>query len=52
MEAKAEELYSETLEILRDDQELIKHLGNELIERWVLSKEEIFEEIRKFRESH
>jgi len=47
MEAKAEELYSETLEILRDDQELIKHLANELIERWVLSKEEIFEEILK-----
>ncbi len=50
MEAKAEELYSETLEILRDDQELIKHLANELIERWVLSKEEIFEEIRKFKD--
>ena len=49
MEAKAEELYNETLEILRDDQELIKHLANELIERWVLSKEEIFEEILKFR---
>ncbi len=50
MEAKAEELYNETLEILKDDQELIKHLANELIERWVLSKEEIFEEIRKFKE--
>ena len=50
MEAKAEELYHETLEILKDDQELIKHLANELIERWVLSKEEMFEEIRKFKE--
>ncbi len=49
MEAKAEELYNETLEILKDDQELIKHLANELIERWVLSKEEIFEEIWKFK---
>ena len=50
MEAKSTELYKETLEILQDDQELIKHLANELIKRWVLSKEEIFEEIRKFRE--
>ena len=49
MEAKATELYNETLEILRDDQELIIHLANELIERWVLSKEEIFEEIQKFK---
>ena len=49
MEAKATELYNETLEILGDDQELIKHLANELIERWVLSKEEMFEEIRKFK---
>ena len=51
MEAKATELYKETLEILQDDQDLIQHLANELIERWVLSKEEMFEEIRKFRES-
>ncbi len=51
MESKSTELYKETLEILQDDQELIKHLANELIERWVLSKEEMFEEIRKFRES-
>ena len=49
MEAKAEELYHETLEILRDDQELIKRLANELIKRWVLSKEEMFEEIQKFK---
>ena len=49
MEAKADELYNETLEILQDDQELIKHLANELIKRWVLSKEEMFEEIKKFR---
>ena len=49
MEGKATELYVETLEILKDEQELIEYLANILIERWVLSKEEIFEEIRKYR---
>ena len=49
METKASELYSETLEILKDEQALVEHLANILIERWVLSKEEIFEEIRKYR---
>ncbi len=49
MEAKASELYIETLEMLKEEQELIEHLANILIERWVLSKEEIFEEIRKYK---
>jgi cell division protease FtsH len=48
MEAKAVVLYNESLELLQDDKELIKHLANILIERWVLSKEEIFEEIERF----
>jgi cell division protease FtsH len=48
MEIKAAELYNETLEILSEDQELIQHLAKVLIERWVLSKEEIFEEIRNY----
>jgi len=50
MESKATALYNETLEILKEEQELIEHLANILIERWVLSKEEIFEEIVKYRE--
>ena len=49
MEMKAGELYVETLEILANEKELIEHLANILIERWVLSKDEIFEEIRKYR---
>jgi cell division protease FtsH len=49
METKASELYNETLAILKDDKELIEYLANVLIERWVLSKEEIFEEIEKYR---
>jgi len=49
MEAKAAELYVETLEILKDEQALIEHLASILIDRWVLSKEEIFEEIRKYK---
>jgi cell division protease FtsH len=50
MEAKAIELYRESLELLREDRELIEYLANILIEKWVLSKEEIFEEIEKFRD--
>jgi len=49
MEAKASELYVETLEILADEKELIEHLATILIDRWVLSKEEIFDEIRKYK---
>ena len=48
MEAKAVTLYKESLELLQDDKALIEHLANILIERWVLSKEEIFEEIELF----
>jgi hypothetical protein len=48
MEAKAVVLYKESLVLLEDDKELIEHLANILIERWVLSKEEIFEEIEYF----
>ncbi|HHS92682.1 MAG TPA: hypothetical protein ENK82_05000, partial [Campylobacterales bacterium] len=50
MEEKAAELYKDTLEILEEDQALIKHLAKVLIERWVLSKEEIFEEIKSYNE--
>ncbi|CAA6802002.1 MAG: Cell division protein FtsH [uncultured Sulfurovum sp.] len=52
MEAKAAELYTESLELLKDEQALIEHLAGLLIERWVLSKEEIFEEIRKYKEQN
>ncbi len=48
MEAKAAQLYSETLELLAEDRALIEHLASTLMERWVLSKEEIFEEIRRY----
>ncbi|CAA6807153.1 MAG: Cell division protein FtsH (EC, partial [uncultured Sulfurovum sp.] len=50
MEAKASLLYAETLTLLKDEQALIEHLASVLIERWVLSKEEIFEEIRQYKE--
>ena len=49
MEAKASELYANTLELLREDKALIEHLASILIEHWVLSKEEIFEEIKKYK---
>jgi cell division protease FtsH len=49
MEAKSAELYEETLALLKEDKGLIEYLAAQLIERWVLSKEEIFEEIRKYR---
>ena len=48
MEAKAVTLYKESLELLQEDKALIEHLANILIERWVLSKEEIFDEIVSF----
>ena len=48
MEVKAVTLYKESLELFQDDKALIEHLANILIERWVLSKEEIFDEIVSF----
>ena len=51
MEAKAVLLYRESLELLRNDKELIEYLAKILIERWVLSKEEIFEEIKLYNQS-
>ena len=50
METKASSLYEETLSLLKEDKELIKYLANELIIRWVLTKEEIFVEIKKYNE--
>ena len=52
MEVKAAELYSETLEILKEEEKLIEHLASMLIEKWVLSKEEIFEAIKEYNLSH
>jgi len=49
MEEKSAELYDETLALLEEDKGLIEYLAAQLIERWVLSKEEIFEEIEKYR---
>jgi cell division protease FtsH len=49
METKSIELYNQTIELLKEDKELIEYLASILIERWVLSKEEIFEEIEGFR---
>jgi len=51
MESKASELYAETLELLEKDKALIKHLADVLIDRWVISKDEIFEEIGRYRVS-
>ncbi len=48
MEVKAKELYSDTLTLLEKDKALIAHLATILIERWVLSKDEIFEEILEY----
>jgi len=42
MQTKAQTLYHETLELLREDRETILYLADVLIERWVISKEEIF----------
>ncbi len=49
MEAKAKELYRETLTLLENDKDLIEYLATILIERWVLSKDEIFEEIKSYK---
>jgi cell division protease FtsH len=49
MENKSAELYQKTSELLRNEQEMIEYLAQILMERWVLSKEEIFEEIRTYK---
>jgi len=49
MESKSITLYRESLDLLRDEKKLIEYLANILMERWVISKEEIFEEIEAFR---
>jgi cell division protease FtsH len=48
MEAKAKELYGETLLLLEKDKALIEHLADILIDKWVLSKDEIFNEINAY----
>ena len=50
MEEKSQELYIKTIELLKDEKELIEHLADILIEKWVLSKEEIFEEINLYQQ--
>jgi cell division protease FtsH len=52
MEAKAKELYRETLGLLEKDKALIEYLASILIENWVLSKDEIFEEIKNYEEKN
>lgn len=47
---KSSELYKETKEIVENNKDLIKYLSNVLLEKWVLSKDEIFAEIQKFKE--
>jgi len=47
---KTKELYIQTLDLLKNDIELIEYLANQLIDRWVLSKDEIFEEIQKYKD--
>lgn len=42
--------YIETIDLLKDDKELIEYLANILIDRWVLSKYEIFEEIKVWKD--
>jgi cell division protease FtsH len=49
MEDKSIELYKKTIELLKEEQALIEYLAKILIERWVLSKEEIFEEISRYK---
>ena len=47
---KSEELYKESLKIIKDNKKLIEYLSGILIKEWVLSKQEIFKEIKKFNE--
>lgn len=42
--------YIETIDLLKDDKNLIEYLANILIDRWVLSKYEIFEEIKVWKD--
>lgn len=48
IETKSAKLYNETLEIIEENKELIEYLSEILIDRWVLSKDEIFKEIEKY----
>ena len=47
---KSEALYNDSLNIVEDNKDLILYLSSILIEKWVLSKEDIFLEIKKFNE--
>ena len=49
IENKSQELYLESLKIVEENKELIEHLSEILIDRWVLSKDEIFKEIKKYK---
>lgn len=48
IEVKSSELYLETVDIVNENKEMIEYLAEILVERWVLSKDEIFEEIEKY----
>ena len=50
MQEKSKKLYKETIDLLIDDIELIEYLATQLIDRWVLSKDEIFQEIQKYKD--
>jgi len=45
---KSEELYNESYNIIKANKDLIEYLSDVLIKKWVLSKDEIFKEIKHF----
>jgi cell division protease FtsH len=49
LESKADELYSSTLEAIKDYRELMQAIKVTLLERYVLSKDEVFELIAQLR---
>jgi len=48
IEKKSIDLYRETRTIIEENKDLIEYLSKILIDRWVLSKDEVFEEIKKY----
>ena len=51
VEQKADELYAHTLEVMADYREWMVYLKDILMERYVLSKDEVFELLGKLQNS-
>lgn len=52
MEQKSSEIYDKSIKIIQNNKKLIEKLSAVLLKKWSLSKDEVFEEIVKFKEAH